>query len=137
MRTGHWRVWLIGCIIALFPLGAWLFARYLVGEPPTFGATATRELLFFGLSITGEGILALVEATQRMRSPLLTYGAIAIAIASAFVYGAFLIGEALHAAVRMRNAYHVSVALASIALGYGALIRTLTREGNENGSELH
>ena len=121
MRTRHWGTWLSGCIIGLLPLIGWLFAHSLTGGRGLAGPGATRELLFFALSTFSTGLLNLSEEPHPGRSLLWMLGLV-FTILSAVFYGEFLIGEALHAAMRARFVYYCSLGLAVLALIYGGAI---------------
>ncbi len=130
MRTQHWEWWGIGCVMALAPLGAWILTHYLVGQRGALSLEATRELLFFALSVASTAVLALLRPAQRERSPLWMFITLLITIASAVTYGGFLVGEALHAVARLRNAYTCALALTAAGLMWGAVIQGLTtKEG--------
>lgn len=104
------------------PLGAWILAHRLAGSPVLIGVGATRELLFFALTTAGSGLLSLSENQYPGRQHLWGFPGLLLTIVSAVIYGELVIGEALHAAMRVRYAYNISQAFAVGALVYGALL---------------
>jgi tellurite resistance protein TehA-like permease len=127
MRIRHWGTWGFGCIMGLLPLIAWFLAQRLTGGRGIIGPDATREILFFALSTSSTAILSLGEDEERTRSQLWTFFALILTIISALSYGELLTGDAVHAALRVRFAYHFSVSLAVATFFYGALVEGITQ----------
>jgi hypothetical protein len=126
MRNGHWEAFLGACVFAFVPLGMWLLAHFMAGERVMIATEATRELLFFALSMSSTALLGLVDTAHGLLLRICLYVTVIITIFSAAAYGMFLNGEALHAVARMRGAYHVSIAAAITAFLFGALVHYLT-----------
>lgn len=127
MRTRHWDTWFGERVMGLLPLIAWILAHRLAGLPGIVGPAATREFLFFALSTASTSLLSLGEDSPAERSHLLMFAGQLLTIFSAILYGDFLTGEALHAAMRVRLAYNISLCLAGIALIYGAIVTGIIR----------
>lgn len=127
MRIRHWIKWGFGCGIGPTPLAAWIVAHHLAGLPETRGAGATREFVFFSLSTASTALLSLDEKEDRIWSQMWRFSGLVITISSALFYGAFLTGEALHAALRVQFAYNVSKGLAIAAFIYGTLVAGITQ----------
>lgn len=119
--------WAFASCIGLAPLVAWVVAHHLAGLPEIRGVGATRELVFFALSTASSGLLNLDENEEGAWSQVWKFSGLFITIASALFYGAFLTGEALHAALRVQFAYNVSKCLAIAAFIYGALVAGITQ----------
>jgi hypothetical protein len=91
----HWEVWLWTCVFALLPFLLWLLLVHVIGvEANTGAADASRELLFFSLTI---GTIALselrnVDAAKRTQGGYETLysGSIIDITVSAAMYGVFL-----------------------------------------------
>ena len=111
--------------MGLLPLIAWLLAHRLTGGRGLAGSSATRELLFFSLSTASTALLNLAEKAQPGRPQLWTFCGQFLTIVPALLYGEFLIGEALHAAMSIRFAYNIAIGLAVGALVYSASIEGL------------
>jgi hypothetical protein len=125
MRTQPWVTWAISCFMGLLPLIAWLLAHQLAGGRGIVGPDATRELLFFSLSTASTALLNLAEKARPGWPQLWSFCGQFLTIVPALLYGEFLIGEALHAAMHVRFAYNSAIGLAVGAVAYSVLIEGL------------
>lgn len=100
-------------------------AYRLAGPTVIVGAGATRELLFFALSIASSSLLNLGDTIGRKQSQAWSFGGLVITILATLYYGEFVTGEVLHAAMHVRFAYNASLRLAVAAFIYSAIITGL------------
>lgn len=133
MQKPNWVAWLLAYALALVPLGTWTLVQYMVGQHVVLRAEATRELIFFAVSTFSGSVIAVVDTTARVLSRLMLCLSLIGTIAAAVAYGAFLTGDALHAAARLRGAYHVSIGAAVLASTVSVIAQLFVQRSPSHG----
>lgn len=132
----HWGPWLWTCALSLLPLELWLLVRHVTDARIHVTSEATRELLFFALSLSSASLVELRNALYRVhRSTTFDSHFQAchiIAIITAVLYGVLLTGEFLRDATIVRHMYACSIAAAVFAAGFGADVQRIIHAEDHN-----
>src|SRR5579872_3523460 len=125
MRTRR-ETWVIGNLMAIVPLITWILTQAVAGYRAPIRPEATRELLFYALSASSIALIATHDTAGNRWTQVATFIALLLTIGSAIVYGEFLFGETLRAAMDAHGVYHPATILAIGALITSTAVEFLT-----------
>jgi hypothetical protein len=129
---------LLGRALALLPLIVWLIVHAIASDLARARAEATRELLFFALSLCALTITELQGASHHLRFRAgfhtLLQASLFVIVVAAVLYGGFLTGDARGDRRVVAHTYSWAIAIAAIAFGLGMQVqRFLGQEDHHAG----
>ncbi len=123
-------------MLVLLPLILWILVHHIVLNRSGTQVTASRELLFFALSLCTLTLTELQDVSAKLRSMAsfhtLFQATLFTINFAAVAYGAILTGDARHDVLVVQHAYHLSTAIAVTGFALSTRAQLFINQENDH-----